>query len=157
MNCVPWYTAKAFCAWDGGFLPTEAEWNYAAAGGDEQRAFPWSVPPESNAIDNSRGSYGCQTGVCSSIDNLLVVGSRPLGDGRWGHADLMGNVWEWTLDWRAPYVNPCVDCAQLSILTLVIIRGGSFNSAGRLRVADRGLLASRAPDDQVGVRCARPL
>ena len=40
MNCVDWYVANAFCIWDGGRLPTEAEWNYAAAGGDQQRYYP---------------------------------------------------------------------------------------------------------------------
>ena len=38
IECVPWWTAYAFCIWDGGFLPSEAEWNYAASGGSQHFA-----------------------------------------------------------------------------------------------------------------------
>src|SRR5512141_1636217 len=42
--CLDWYTAFAFCAWDGGRLATDAEWNYAASGGNEHRYYAWSSP-----------------------------------------------------------------------------------------------------------------
>ncbi len=57
INCLDWYTAFAFCAWDGGRLATEAEWNYAASGGSEHRYYPWSKPATSTAIDDSYAVY----------------------------------------------------------------------------------------------------
>ncbi len=55
INCVSWYVAFAFCAWDKGRLPTDAEWNYAAAGGDEQRKYPWV----GDTLDPDYAVYGC--------------------------------------------------------------------------------------------------
>lgn len=148
INCVSWYVALAFCAWDGGFLPTEAEWNFAASGGDEQRSYPWSMPPAAIAIDCTQADYmGCMPGTS-------LVGTRT-GLGRWGHADLAGNVWEWVLDASGTYGNPCNDCAAVTGTTRVV-RGGSFTSTlDNLRSADRFQYLATAHTDNVGFRCAR--
>ncbi|CAN5709280.1 hypothetical protein BH11MYX2_BH11MYX2_00260 [soil metagenome] len=86
------------------------------------------------------------------------VGSEsPKGDGKYGQADLAGNVWEWTLDWhQTPYSNPCIDCANLTPASQRGGHGGDFdNGASALRWAFR---SSSAPSNRYyffGARCAR--
>jgi len=153
-NCMDWYTAFAFCAWDGGRLPTEAEWNYAAVGGNEQRVYPWSSPPTSTTIDDSYAVY-CGSS-CNSTQN---VGSKsPKGDGKWGQADLAGNLWEWTLDWHGSYQVPCSNCADLidRAADSRAIRGGRFfGNASQLLSSYRGSGVPEAHNHYVGSRCAR--
>jgi formylglycine-generating enzyme len=166
INCISWYEAFAFCAWDGGRLPTEAEWNLAAAGGSEQRVYPWSSPPSSTEISNLHASYWVNgTEECMgdglpgcSLSDILPVGKKTAGSGRWGHADLSGNVWEWTLD---AYVNPypqvpCNDCAALSGSSQRALRGGSFFANPSAVLSSKrhfGVPADRY--FSAGVRCAR--
>ena len=163
MNCVTWYEAMAFCIWDGGFLPTEVEWNFAAAGGDEQRAYPWSSPASSTTIDCSYANYDinipsgtyCINGTTGATNR---VGSEsPKGDGKWGQSDLAGNVYEWTLDkYVSPYDNPCNDCADLTPAPYRVIRGGyTLTGAPYLRTADRRVETPTITAALVGVRCAR--
>ena len=152
ISCLNWYSAFAFCAWDGGRLPTEAEWNYAASGGSEQRYYPWSSPATSTTIDDSYAVY------CGGTCSILNVGSKsPKGDGLWGHSDLAGNVDEWTLDWYADqYRNPCNNCADLTYSATRVIRSGIFSgSASYLKSAVRSGCPPGSGYAGVGARCAR--
>jgi sulfatase modifying factor 1 len=162
MNCVTWYEAMAFCIWDGGYPPTEAEWNYAAAGGSEQRAYPWSSPPGALVIDCSYANYDPSTGYCTNATGGSAnrVGSEsPRGDGRWRQSDIAGNMFEWVLDWYAdPYpTTTCDDCANLTLGTLRVIRGGGFNSDAPTLRTGRHLVVDPPTTRfiNVGFRCAR--
>ncbi len=151
VNCLDWYTAFAFCAWDGGRLPSHAEWNYAASGGNEHRYYPWSSPPSSTIVDDSYAVY------CGGTCRLQAVGSRsPKGDGRWGHSDLGGNVWEWTLDFSPnEYQIPCHDCAEVTTGAHRVFLGGSNDDIDSALLSASRHVAVPEYRGVVGVRCAR--
>jgi formylglycine-generating enzyme required for sulfatase activity len=156
INCVSWYEAMAFCIWDGGYLPTEAEWNFAASGGSDQRAYPWSSPAASLTTDCTHANY-TDTG-CAPVSPVRVGNHSPAGDGKFGQTDLAGNVWQWVLDADGAYPVPCTDCANLSGTTMRVIRGGNFEAdPDQIRVTDRNKLSSSSHFYIVGFRCARPM
>ena len=155
INCINWYVAYAFCIWDGGRLPTNAELNYAAAGGSLQRAYPWSDPSTSTAITTTHAVWGTW--------QLANVGSYPAGVGAFGQFDLSGNVAELTSDrGRAvQYPIPCVNCANhddgTAVDTQVSVRGGSAMSVEKLYLRNGSSVAQPANSamHDSGVRCAR--
>jgi formylglycine-generating enzyme required for sulfatase activity len=157
INCVSWFQSAAFCIWDSGFMPSEAEWSYAAAGGSAQRAYPWG--PTAPGLDANLAVYGCYfngAGTCTGVANIAPVGSIVAGIGSYGQADLAGNVFEWTQDSQLSYSASCNDCVSLQTAEYRAIRGGSFyDYAG---VLESGHRAGREPDKHnfnIGVRCAR--
>jgi formylglycine-generating enzyme required for sulfatase activity len=156
MTCVDWYEAFAFCVWDEGRLPTEAEWEYAAAGGGDGRLYPWGSTDPSVETTLANDVY-------SDDSPFIAVGSHMSGNGKWGHSDLAGGLWEWTLDlynatWYSGGGAVCDNCANLTSGTSRVARGGGWsNSAVDLRAANRGTAVTPPTGHSMGLgfRCAR--
>jgi formylglycine-generating enzyme required for sulfatase activity len=162
MPCITWYEAMMFCIYDEGRIPTEAEWNFAAAGGSQQRAFPWSIPPGDKGITAALASY--------DLSEASDVGTYPSGMGLFGQYDMAGNVWEWTLDsptdrdgsllYGGDPDNP-VDLSGFPLGSGRVLRGGSFEtteatpSPASLRTSARTMLPATGRYRDVGARCAR--
>ena len=160
IDCVSWYLAAAFCAWDGGRLPSEAEWSYAAAGGDAQNPYPWGA----DLPDAKHAVFGCndKTAGCAFSD-LRRVGSTPAGDGRFGQSDLAGSMAEWVADRFGPYPARCDigDCLALDPAAAGRpARGGDWTNVSSFlelssKSHDVASQPAETPQDFIGFRCAR--
>lgn len=95
MNCIGTPGAEAYCAWAGGVLPSEAQWEYAARG-DDGRA--WPIGKEPGCSDAAWSGTG---GACA-ITSSEPTGVRALDVSPFAVHDMTGNVREWTADWYVP-------------------------------------------------------
>ena len=155
---ISWYEAQAFCKWANRRLPTEAEWEFAAAcdsskqvnGVLQKRVFPWG-----NDLHTKHANLDCAT------PGTVAVNVYPEGDSAFGCRQMLGNVWEWTdstfqpypgfsPDWYAEYSRPLF--CQTKVL-----RGGAWTTRGRmLRNTWRNYYGPDRNDVFAGFRtCAR--
>jgi formylglycine-generating enzyme required for sulfatase activity len=159
VNCVTWSQASGFCASLSRRLPTEAEWEWAARGGEQGASYPWGeAEPDGRHLNACGGE--CPTNLVTQLDfgpdfpvtalyalsdgfpETAPVGSFPLGDNRWGVHDLQGNVMEWT---QTAYDE-----------TSRVVRGGQYltGNAKQLRAGYRLWHDASKWSHVVGVRCA---
>jgi formylglycine-generating enzyme required for sulfatase activity len=149
---VTWMQAREYCAWVGGRLPTEAQWEYAGRGGLET-IYPWG--------------NDCRPDMANYVDNPMwgKRGTSPVGsfpENGFGLVDMSGNVWEWVSDWydaeaylRRPANQPTVDPEVfVNKMDRRVVRGGSWNSiAEEIRLSLRGFQTPAAAIEDFGFRC----
>jgi formylglycine-generating enzyme required for sulfatase activity len=162
---VSWNDARAFAEWAGKRLPTEAEWEFAARGGLEQKRFAWGdelTPGGTHMCNIWQGDFPTQNTAEDGYAGTAPIDAfAPNG---FGFYTITGNTWEWCSDWFSP------DYHLLATRSNPVgpsggqtksMRGGSYLCHGsycnRYRVAAR---TSNTPDSSttnIGFRCARDI
>ncbi len=156
LNCVSFPLAYAFCIWDEGRLPSEQEWEYAAAGGDEERVLPHGAEFPVSPVD---AAFSClHDGDSSCMEgDIPKVGSYPEAEARWGHLDLVGSMAEWTATvYRDVYFNDLDVIGSSASFRARTVRGGSWvDPYVHLRSASRDFAEPSLRSYSLGFRCAR--
>ncbi|MEZ4322352.1 MAG: SUMF1/EgtB/PvdO family nonheme iron enzyme [Myxococcota bacterium] len=153
VNCVTWSQATDFCAWYGGRLPTESEWEFAATNRGAGATYPWGEEePDCTRVNvgNGQGTPDCGAGMWD-------VCTHPLGDSPLGFCELAGNAFEWTQDWFWPTYDghPTDGSARDEMADdFKVMRGGGIGSGVEPTTRERTFHPVEFYYGGMGVRCA---
>jgi formylglycine-generating enzyme required for sulfatase activity len=167
MAGVTWYGADAYCAWREARLPSEAEWEKAAAWDDSAmtaRRYPWGDEFHGQRLNFCDATCDApQANVAWNDGYAVAAPVAGYEDGRsaTGHFDMAGNVWEWVADWFDPgyYASsPEADPTGPAAGEQKVVRGGSWYDTAVLTMsAVRFPSAPANADATLGFRCAANL